>query len=217
MKKIYFAFSVIAILVFTASTPAKKNILVIGDSISIGYTKFVEEELGDIANIAHNPGNGKDTNNGLKYIDEWLEMNNWDIIHFNWGLWDLCYRHDDSTTQGKRDKVNGTIAVPIDEYAKNLELLVERLKASGAELIFATTTCVPANEAGRFTDDVKKYNKVAEEIMKRHKITITPLYNHSLKIHPKYGNGDDDVHYTDEGYKALSAPVIKSLKKALKP
>ncbi len=217
MKKIFFAFSVIAILIFSASTPAKKNILVIGDSISIGYTKFVAEELGDIANIVHNPGNGKDTGNGLKYIDEWLEMNKWDIIHFNWGLWDLCYRHDDSTTQGNRDKVNGTIAVPIDEYAKNLESLVEKLKASGAELIFATTTCVPVNEAGRFTDDVKKYNKVAEEIMKRHKITITPLYNHSLKIHPKYGNGDDDVHYSNEGYKALATPVIKSLKKALKP
>ncbi|MFI3303723.1 MAG: SGNH/GDSL hydrolase family protein [Rikenellaceae bacterium] len=215
MKRLLFILSAIALLVLTASTPAKKNVLVIGDSVSQGYTKIAANELCDIANIVHNPGNGKDTPNGLKYIDEWLALNDWDVIHFNWGLWDLCYRHPESKTQGNRDKENGTIAVPIDEYAKNLELLVVKLKSSGAKLIFATTTYVPVNEAGRFVEDAKRYNKVAEQIMKRHKVTINPLYDYSLKIHPKYGKGDDDVHYTDEGCEALAVPVIKSLKRAI--
>lgn len=215
MKKVYLFLSTIVLLVLVASTPAKKSVLIIGDSISIGYTAAVARELADIADVVHNPGNGQDTNNGLEHIDQWLAAGSWDVIHFNWGLWDLCYRHPEATTQGKRDKVNGTLSVSIDEYAKNLEELVVKLKATGAELIFATTTYVPVNEAGRFTEDVKIYNRVAEQIMKRYNIKVNPLYNHSLKIHPKYGKGDDDVHYTDEGYAALSVPVIKSVKKAL--
>ncbi|MFI3267421.1 MAG: SGNH/GDSL hydrolase family protein [Rikenellaceae bacterium] len=215
MKKIYFIFSAGVLLTLMALAPAKKNVLIIGDSVSQGYTKIAAEELADIANIVHNPGNGKDTPNGLTYIDEWLAINKWDVIHFNWGLWDLCYRHPESKTQGMRDKVNGTVAVSIDDYAKNLEVLVKKLKSSGAKLIFATTTCVPINEAGRFVDDVVKYNKVAEEIMKRYDVTINPLYEHSLTIHPKYGKGDDDVHYTDEGCKALSVPVIEALKSVI--
>ncbi|MFI3306305.1 MAG: SGNH/GDSL hydrolase family protein [Rikenellaceae bacterium] len=215
MKKLLFILSAVVLLTLTSSTPAKKNVLMIGDSVSQGYTKIAAEELGDIANVVHNPGNGKDTVNGLKFIDQWLALKDWDVIHFNWGLWDLCYRNLESKTQGYRDKDNGTIAVPIDEYATNLELLVVKLKSSGAKLIFATTTYVPVNEAGRFVEDAKRYNKVAEQIMKRHKVTINPLYDYSLKIHPNYGKGDDDVHYTDEGCAALSVPVIKCLEKAL--
>ncbi|MFI3258894.1 MAG: SGNH/GDSL hydrolase family protein [Rikenellaceae bacterium] len=216
MKRFLFLLSAVALFVLTSAAPAKKNVLIIGDSVSQGYTKIAAEELADIANVVHNPGNGKDTPNGLKFIDEWLALNDWDVIHFNWGLWDLCYRHPESKTQGNRDKVNGTIAVPLDEYAKNLEELVIKLKASGAKLIFATTTYVPINEEGRFVEDAQRYNKVAEEIMKRHKVTVNPLYKYSVKIHPQYGKGDNDVHYTDEGCAALSVPVIKSLRKALK-
>lgn len=215
MKKIFLLLSIFAFLLITASVPIRKNVLVIGDSISIGYTEIVADELADIANVVHNPGNGKDTNNGLEHIDEWLALNKWDVIHFNWGLWDLCYRHPESKVQGNRDKVNGTIAVPIDDYAKNLELLVEKLKTSGAKLIFATTTYVPDKEAGRYVEDVDRYNKVAEKIMKRHKVTINKLYDYSLKIHPKYGKGDDDVHYTEGGYDALSVPVVNSIRRAI--
>lgn len=215
MKKLLFTLSTLALLLLTASAPAKKNVLIIGDSISIGYTPFVAKELAEVANVLHNPGNGQETGYGLEHIDEWLAMGSWDVIHFNWGLWDLCYRHPEATTQGNRDKVNGTLTWTVDEYAKNLELLVEKLEATGATLIFATTTYVPVNEAGRFVEDAERYNKAALQIMKRHKIAITPLYKHSLKIHPKYGKGDDDVHYSDEGYRALSLPVIKSIKRAL--
>lgn len=216
MKKIYLILSAVAFLTLAALAPAKKNVLIIGDSISIGYTKVVVKELADVANVVHNPGNGKNTANGLEYIDEWLADTKWDVIHFNWGLWDLCYRHEESITQGNRDKVNGEITASVDEYAKNLEELVKKLKSTGAELIFATTTCVPVNEAGRFVEDVAKYNKVAVEIMNRYDITINPLYEHSLSVHPKYGNGDDDVHYTEQGYEALSVPVVGFIMNAIK-
>ncbi|MEX5491452.1 hypothetical protein ABFV43_21925, partial [Pseudomonas fulva] len=81
---------------------------------------------------------------GLEKIDKWLAAEKkWDVIHFNWGLWDLCYRNPTSKNQGNRDKVNGKILSTPEEYEKDLEKLVARLKTTGAKLIWANTTVVP--------------------------------------------------------------------------
>ena len=191
----------------------KKNVLIIGDSISIGYTPFVQESLKGKAEVIHNPKNAQHTGNGLEKIHSWIGDKKWDVIQFNWGLWDLCYRHKSSKVQGKRDKVNGEITYSIEDYAKNLEKLVSILETTGAKLIFVTTTYVPEKEAGRFKEDPIKYNKVAKEIMKKHNIQINDIFDQSIKIHQKYGNGEDDVHYSEEGYAKLSKPIIKMLQK----
>ena len=60
------------------------RVLLIGDSISIGYTVTVRKELAGLANVHRIPENGADTANGLKKIDAWLGDSRWDVIHFNW-------------------------------------------------------------------------------------------------------------------------------------
>ena len=80
------------------------RILIIGDSISIGFTPFVMEMFQGRAEVFHNPGNAQHTRTGLEMIELWLGDEDWDLIHFNWGLWDLCYRHSDGKRQGKKDK-----------------------------------------------------------------------------------------------------------------
>jgi len=40
------------------------------------------------------------------------------VIHFNWGLWDLCYRNPLVKNQGNRDKVNGKLSVSLDDYER---------------------------------------------------------------------------------------------------
>jgi len=57
------------------------KILIIGDSISIGYTPFVKQMLGGIAGVHHNPGNGRYTGFGLEKLEEWLGDKSWDVIH----------------------------------------------------------------------------------------------------------------------------------------
>jgi hypothetical protein len=133
------------------------NVLIIGDSISIGYTPPVIEMLKGVANVQRVKANCGDTKSGLENLKKrWLDVTKWDVIHFNWGLHDLCFRNPESKEQGHRDKVKGTLSVPLDEYEKNLETLVQQLEATGARLIWASTTVVPENEAGRFVgDDVK--------------------------------------------------------------
>lgn len=203
----------ILVVLLSSFIQDKPRILIIGDSISIGYTPFVKENLANTAAIFHNPGNAQHTGTGLKKIDEWIGNGKWDIIQFNWGLWDLCYRHPDSKVQGNRDKENGIITYTIDEYASNLDSIVTILKTkTEAKLIFVTTTYVPENEAGRFKNDVIRYNDAAKKIMKRHSVTVNDLYEQSIPIHQKFGKGSDDVHYSNQGYEKLSNLVTGFLK-----
>lgn len=203
-NKLYFTSFLVAILVLMAFTPRQPNVLIIGDSISIGYTPFVEKQFSRQATVVHNQGNAQHTGNGLEKVDEWLGAEQWDIVQFNWGLWDLCYRHPDSKVYGNRDKINGKITHTVDEYAANLDSIISLLqKKTNAKLIFVTTTYVPENEAGRYTADVIRYNDAAKTVLKKYEIPVNDIYQQSISIHKKFGKGSDDVHYTTEGYESL--------------
>jgi len=202
----------ILLLSFSSCHQDKASILIIGDSISIGYTPFVKESLADIATVVHNPGNGQHTGTGLAKVEEWLAAGDWDIVQFNWGLWDLCYRHPDSKVQGKRDKANGTITYTVDQYAANLDAIVSLLKSkTEAKLIFVTTSYVPENEAGRYQDDAIRYNEAAKAVMQKHSILLNDLYQESVAIHQQFGKGSDNVHYSKQGYEKLSKIVSSVL------
>jgi lysophospholipase L1-like esterase len=205
-------FLAILVIVLTASSAKKPKILIIGDSISIGYTPFVKKYFTDKAIVMHNPGNADHTGKGLQKIREYLGNEDWDIIQFNWGLHDLCYRHPESKSAGNRDKVHGRITFSVDEYKANLDSLVRIMKEiSDARLIFVTTTYVPECEPGRFAKDPIIYNKAAKEVMKKHSVLINDIYKKSISIHKKYGIGNDDVHYTDKGNENLSKLIIDFL------
>ena len=207
-NKIYIVSIILAFVLLIGCTEKKQKILIIGDSISIGYTPFVKEYFGDKAIIKHNPGNAQHTGTGLEKINEWIGEEKWDIIQFNWGLWDLCYRHSDSKIYGNRDKINGKITYSVDEYSANIDSIASILQTkTKAKLIFLTTTYVPENEAGRFKKDPLVYNIAAKLIMEKHSIIVNDIYEQSMLIHNKFGKGSDDVHYTKEGYKELSKLV----------
>ena len=129
-----------------AKAKTQPRILIIGDSISLGYTPHVKEMFQGRAEVVHHKGNAEHTGTGLEKIDEWLGDGNWDLIHFNWGLWDLCYRNPESKNQGNRDKVKGTLTTSLETYEANLETLVKRLKKTGAKLIWGNTSFVPDGE-----------------------------------------------------------------------
>lgn len=202
----------ILVILLSSFSQDKPSILIIGDSISIGYTPFVTEDLSNKADVFHNPGNAQHTGTGLKKIEEWIGNKKWDIIQLNWGLWDLCYRHPDSKVQGNRDKVKGKITYTIDEYASNLDSIVTiLLRKTEAKLIFVTTSYIPKNEAGRFENDAIRYNEAAKKIMKKHSVIVNDIYHQSIPIHQKFGKGSDDVHYSNQGYEKLSELVTKFL------
>lgn len=194
----------------------KPKILIIGDSISIGYTPFVKEYFLEKAIVSRNKGNAQHTGTGLKNIEAWIGEEQWDIVQFNWGLWDLCYRHSDSKEYGNRDKINGKPEYTIQEYASNLDTIVSLIKKkTNAKLIFVATTNVPKNEPGRHQNEVRKYNDAAKKIMKKHGVLVNDIYKASIKIHKNFGLGANDVHYNKEGYEKLGKLITDFLEKQL--
>jgi hypothetical protein len=200
----------------SASGAPLPKALIIGDSISMAYTQPVTDLLKGKVAVSRPRGNCTSTIAGLANLDKWLEGGPWQVIHFNWGLHDLCYRNPESKTQGNRDKINGRQAVPVDEYEKNLEALVGRLQKTGARLIFATTTVIPEGEAGRFVGDDVKYNAAAERVMKKHGVTINDLHALTKTFGPELFAGPGNVHFKPEGSQKIAAQVAASIEAALK-
>lgn len=77
------------------------------------------------------------------------------------------------------------------------------------------STYVPESEPGRFTRDVKRYNVVAKKVMRENGVLINDIYANSKRIHKKYGLGDDNVHYNEEGYEHLARYIYRFLRKEL--
>ena len=96
------------------------RVLLIGDSISMGYTLDVRELLKDKANVHRIPTNGGPTTNGLKGLKDWLGDSKWDVIHFNWGLHDLKYIQDDPSKRADPKAEGSHPQVALADYEKNL-------------------------------------------------------------------------------------------------
>ena len=190
------------------------RVLIIGDSIASGYTPHVAATLKGEATVIYR-GTGT-TGHGLAALERWLGEGKWDVIHFNWGLHDLCYRHPKSKVYGKRDKVNGTIGTTLAQYEKNLDQLVVALKKTGAKLIWAHTTVVPEGEAGRFVGDDLKYNRVASGIMKKHGIAVNDLHALTEGFGKDLFSKAGDVHYTAVGSRRIGDQVAAAIRTALK-
>ena len=214
-NQIFIALIAVALLCAFTFPQSKKKVLIIGDSISLGYFPTVKKALANEAEVLHNPGNAQHTGTGLRLLDQWLGDQKYDVILFNWGLWDLCYRHPDSKVQGQRDKMNGEITYTVDRYEANMEKLVQRLKKTGAKLVFVTTTVIPPDEAGRFEGDEITYNNAAKAIMKKYDVAVCDLHQYSIAVHKQYKKADGDVHYTAEGYQKLGDYITEAVKKVL--
>ena len=182
--------------------PKLPRVLLVGDSISIGYTLPVRRLLEGKANVHRIPENGGPTSNGTAKIDKWVE-GKWDVIHFNWGLHDLKL-------------VDGKHQVSLEDYGKNLRELVKKLKATGAKIVWASTTPVPEEKTNppRKAEDVPRFNEAAKKVMDENGVAIDDLYAFAL---PKLKEIQlpANVHYTPKGYEALAGEVAKSIQAAL--
>jgi acyl-CoA thioesterase-1 len=190
------------------------RVLLIGDSISIGYTLQVRELLKGKANVHRPPVNCAATIHGLKGLDEWLAIGGkdkkWDVIHFNWGLHDLKYMGPDGENLADPKAGTSKQQVGPEAYEKNLRELVKRLRKTGARLIWRNTTPVPEGARGRVPGHAAEYNEIAARVMKEMKVEIHDLYAFAKKNVAKIQR-KADVHYTREGSMKLAKEVVKVL------
>lgn len=190
------------------------NVLILGDSISIGYTPHVKEILEPVANIVRPEENCQGTTHGVRNIDKWLGDTKWDVIHFNFGLHNL--KHVDPVTRKNSNDPTHPQQADVKQYAKNLKVITKKIKATGAKVVFATTTPFPDNTTGplRKADQAAEYNKAALKIMKRNDVVIDDLYNFAL---PQMAaiQIPNNVHFTKEGSLVLAKKVAESIRSIL--
>ena len=204
----------------------RKRVLILGDSISIGYTPHVRRLLGPAVQVFR-PTNQKGgaencqgTDHGLKRIDAWLEMHggNWDVIHFNFGLHDL--KHIDTKTGKNSMNPKDPFQSSPDEYESQLRTIVEKLVTTKAKLIFCSTTPVPDGvKPARETTAPDEYNKRALKVIREFStearpIAVTDLYSYANEIladiqQPK------DVHFSRFGSTMLASEVARRIREAL--
>ena len=183
----------------TSDTP---RVLLIGDSISIGYADTVRTLLDGVAEVHGLPIATKSSTRGLAEIDSHLNKMEWDLVHFNWGLNDL------------EQDAPGEPRVSLERYEKNLSKLLSRLKNTGAVLIWASTTPVPQGASARTPGDAAKYNAVAATVMQNQNVLFNDLYAFAL---PRLETIQQkaDVHFTKKGYAVLAEEVARHVKRAL--
>ncbi|HUR58915.1 MAG TPA: SGNH/GDSL hydrolase family protein [Opitutaceae bacterium] len=193
--------------------PGLPRVLILGDSISIGYMVGVRERLQGRANVHRPAENCGETARGIASLDKWLGDKKWDVVHFNFGLHDVKYL-DPAGKYVTPDK--GKQVATLAEYEGNLRAIVTRLKKTGAKLIFATTTPVPAKSSGRVENDELRYNEVAVRVMKELGVAIDDLH---AFVKPRQATiqRPNNVHFTDEGSAELAGVVAASIESALPP
>ncbi len=191
-----------------------RNVLLIGDSISIGYMLATRKQLAGEANVWRPATNCGPSTKGLESLDDWLGDRKWDVIHFNFGLHDLKYMGPNNENLADPKGETSHQQVPIDQYVANLKQIAERLKKTGATVIWCETTPVPEGAEGRVVGDSKRYNEAAAKAMAEvGDIEIDALYEFALQHAETQRKAN--VHYTAEGSAKLAEQVAQSVRAAL--
>jgi lysophospholipase L1-like esterase len=187
-----------------------KNVILIGDSIRMGYLPFVEKALEGEATVWGPYVNGGTSRNVLANLSEWVLERPADVVHLNCGLHDLARDPDEN---GRMDKVR----VELDEYESNLRAIFSQVVDSGRKLIWATIT--PVNEENhrskgfdRLEADVEKYNAAALRTGEEFQLPVTDLNRVVREAGPEKVLLPDGVHYTDEGSALLARAVVQLLR-----
>ena len=82
----------------TATPP---TVVLIRDSIRIGYESFVRAELDEIADVWAPEENGGDSRNVLDHLDAWAIDKAPAVIHLNCGLHDMKKDFETGTAAGQ--------------------------------------------------------------------------------------------------------------------
>ena len=189
-----------------------KKIVLIGDSIRMGYDKYVKEALADVAEVYYPLENARYSTNLLRFLHEWKDKGEWptdaDLVHWNVGLWDAVELFGDDPL------------TPIEYYEKNIKRIYNRIKQlfPNAKQVFATSTAglehrFVAN-ARRTNASIQNYNEAAKRALADTDVIINDLFSLTVSCPEEYHS--DAVHFnTDAGRELIGGRVISVICKML--
>ncbi len=193
------------------AVPKPKNVLLIGDSIRMGYDKEIRKALEGRANVIFPEDNCQFAAYVFRYFHEWfggVEGKDIDVVHWNAGLHDCLRLFEEEPN------------TPIEIYEYYIERTCKRIKklCPDAKVIFATSTSVISERMNRdfmrYNEDIERYNAAAVKIVEKYGFTVNDLYSVSVKL-PEEAHSDAVHYYTDIGTKAYSEQVLAYINAAL--
>ena len=182
-----------------------KKIVLIGDSIRMGYDKYVKEALSGVAEVYYPSENCKFAQYTLRFLHEWKKKEGWpddvDLVHWNVGLWDVCEIFGEEPVSSPAH-----YAEMIGRIDKRIRMLFPK-----AKIVFATSTAV--REEGykgvfhRYNATIERYNAIARETLAETDTLFNDLYAHTKCIAPEYCS--DMTHYnTPAGAAYMGGKVL---------
>lgn len=191
-----------------------KKVLLLGDSIRMGYQEKVEELLKDEYKVYYPVDNGRFVSYTLWQANQMFkEYGHFDIVHWNNGYWDMNIEAPMKEAM-----------TPIDEYTYFLKRIIRLCRENSDKIIFATTLPVPmqglssdVTDTGgniRYNNDwVRQYNDAAIRVMNEENVFVNDLYSLVLKDENFY-KCPDKLHLTSQGYNICAnmiADIIKEV------
>ncbi len=176
-----------------------KKLLLLGDSIRLNYAPYVYRRLSDAAEVLSPEDNGRFAKYTLHELPGYLTTYGApDVIHWNNGLWDL--HHFDGAAP----------LTPLPEYLADLTRLARLLTATGARVLFATSTPLRPDNAEWDNAEIERYNAAATELMERLNIPVNDL--HALVTGREWELlNDDKIHLNRLGIRRVGDAVVGRL------
>ena len=189
----------------------KKQVLLIGDSIRMGYCEKVKTQLADKADVIFPADNCRSSQYIIFSLFNWIQPCNpaeTAVAIFNCGHWDTArFQYDTKPLTSP------------EEYRLNLYSIVAQFRKllPDTKLVFATTT--PMNpvplecSCPRSTEDIMQYNRIASEVMKDCDVPVLDLFETAQQWGAEYYL--DYCHYSEEGNRKLAEDVCRCIEEYL--
>ena len=180
-----------------------KQVLLIGDSIRMGYCQEVKKQLSERAEVFYPDENCRSSQNIMMSIALWArlcEKQNVGVVYWNCGHWDATHFNGDPES-----------LTSLSEYEKNLGAISGMLKRlfPNAKLVFATTTPMnptyPDGKSMRTTEEIMAYNDVAKRTFEGTDVLLDDLFAQTQGWGAEYYA--DYAHFTSEGSALLGKHV----------
>ena len=187
-----------------------KKVLLLGDSIRMGYDDYVKELLDDRYEVVYDADdNGRFAAYTLWQANQMFKKyGHFDVVHWNNGYWDMNI-----------ESPMAEALHPLDEYVHFLKRILTECRRNGAKVIFATTTPIlstgaaadntgPGADCIRYNDAwVQQYNAAAKALMETEHVRVNDLYA-LCRNHPTYYKCEDGLHLTEEGYRICAKQIV---------
>ena len=211
--------SVLALAVLLGSGDSRADeqlprVLIIGDRVYQQPANEVKKELKakvDVVYATLAPDEVRNSETLLQDLDRLLGDGPWDLIHFNVGLGDLVYRAPGMKSfRVLPRQVGGVRCTSVEQYEKNLRQLCDRLLATEARVVWASTTPIRHSSTNVFELGSEiTYNKAAKRVMAEKKVPVNDMYQsvRDLIDMDRPASHGADPFFFDR--KPIHSPIVK--------